>query len=102
MQQQKQKEWYDQWSMLQDDEEFLFRDWIYPVRIEDFTDKEVLECGCGGGQHTTFVARYASHVTAVDLNTTDIALSRNRAFTNVEFVEADIAHMDLGKQFDYV
>ena len=47
--QKKHKEWHSQWSMLKDDEFFLFKDWIYPNVLEDFKDKEVLECGCGGG-----------------------------------------------------
>ena len=102
MQQKKQSEWHEQWSMLQDDELFLFKDWIYPVTLEDFKGHTVLECGCGGGQHTSFVAPYAGHLTAVDLNTTDIARERNAKFTNIDFVEADLGNMDLGKQFDFV
>ncbi|MEE8239660.1 MAG: hypothetical protein V3R16_00200 [Nitrospirales bacterium] len=43
-------EWVAQWSMFQDDESFLFRDWIAPATMEDFRDKDVLECGCGGRQ----------------------------------------------------
>jgi SAM-dependent methyltransferase len=98
----KQDEWHDQWSMLQDDELFLFKDWIAPLTLEDFRGKTVLECGCGGGQHTSFVAPFAKEVTAVDLNTVDIARLRNRENSNVAFVEADIATMDLGRQFDIV
>lgn len=98
----KQKEWHRQWSLLEDNELFLFNDWILPNKLDDFRGKDVLECGCGGGQHTSFVAPYANSVTAVDLNTTDIARKRNAGAENVEFVEADIATMDLGRQFDIV
>lgn len=98
----KQKEWHEQWTMLEDQERFLFEDWIYPTRMDDFKDKDVLEGGCGGGQHTSFVAPFAKSVTAVDLNTTDIAKKKNAATKNVTFVEADIAQMDLKRQFDYV
>jgi SAM-dependent methyltransferase len=101
-QQKKQSEWSEQWKMLRDNELFLFKDWILPVSLEDFRGKEVLECGCGGGQHTSFVAPYASRVVAVDLNTTDIAKERNAGSTNIEFVEGDIAKMDLHRQFDIV
>jgi SAM-dependent methyltransferase len=100
--QEKQSEWHEQWSMLQDNERFLFDEWIQPATIEDFRDKDVLECGCGGGQHTNFVASAARSVTAVDLNTTDIARVRNAANHNVTFVEADIASMNLGRRFDVV
>lgn len=98
----KQSEWHEQWSMFQDEELYLFLDWIYPNTLEGFSDKNVLECGCGGGQHTSFIAPHAKRVTAVDLNTADIASERNRRFSNAEFIEADIATMDLGKQFDIV
>ncbi len=100
--QKKHQEWHEQWSLFQDDELFLFRDWIYPNTLEDFKNKEVLECGCGGGQHTFFIAPYARSITAVDLNTIDIAMERNKKFDNVRFVEADIATMDLNRKFDIV
>ena len=98
----KQTEWHDQWTLLSDDELFLFKDWILPNTLDDFKDKEILECGCGGGQHTSFIAPYARSITAVDLNTTDIAREKNKNFTNIEFAEADIAKMDLGKKYDIV
>lgn len=100
--QEKQSEWHEQWELLQDNEAFLFQDWIKPNTLEDFRGKEILECGCGGGQHTMFVAPYAKSITAVDLNTTELAKKRNAGSDNIEFVEADIAKMDLGKQFDIV
>lgn len=102
MSQVKQNEWHEQWSLFRDEERFLFTDWIAPNALEDFRNKEVLECGCGGGQHTFFIAPYAREVVAVDLNTTNIAQQRNCQFTNVHFVEADIAEMDLKRQFDIV
>jgi len=98
----KQAEWHDQWSLFQDDERFLFEDWIAPVTLDDFRGKTVLECGCGGGQHTAIVAPLAERVTAVDLNTVDLARERNRKNTNVRFVEADLASLDLNKTFDVV
>jgi len=88
--------------MLQDQERFLFEDWIAPNRLEDFRDQEVLEGGCGGGQHTGFVAAVAQSVTAVDLNTIDIARGRNARFQNIDFEEADLTTLDLGRRFDVV
>ena len=101
-QQQKHGEWHEQWELFQDKERFLFEEWIAPATLEDFRGKKVLECGCGGGQHTSFVSPFAASVTAVDLNTTDIARARNEKFSNVKFIEADIATMDLKEQFDIV
>ena len=95
-------EWHTQWSLFQDNERFLFEEWIAPVALEDFRGKTVLECGCGGGQHTSFVAPLAKRVVAIDLNTTDIARSRNCLFNNVEFIEADLATMKIPEQFDIV
>ena len=102
MRQEKQIEWFEQWKMLEDDELFLFRDWIYPNTLEDFIGKDVLECGCGGGQHTAFISPYAKSVTSVDLNTTEIASDKNRYNRNVKFIDEDIAEMHLGKDFDIV
>lgn len=98
----KQSEWSEQWKLLRDDALFLFKDWIYPNTLEDFRGKTVLECGCGGGQHTSFIAPFAKSITAVDLNTTDIARERNKDFKNIEFIEDDIASMNLGRQYDIV
>jgi 2-polyprenyl-3-methyl-5-hydroxy-6-metoxy-1,4-benzoquinol methylase len=98
----KQAEWHAQWSMFQDDELLLFRDWIYPNTLEDFRGKEILECGCGGGQHTSFIAPYAKSIAGVDLNTSDIAKDRNKDLKNASFIDADIAYMNLCRQFDIV
>ena len=47
---QQKSEWYEQWELLQCNELFLFKDWIYPATLKDFRGKDVLECGCGGGK----------------------------------------------------
>jgi 2-polyprenyl-3-methyl-5-hydroxy-6-metoxy-1,4-benzoquinol methylase len=95
-------EWHEQWSMFEDHVDFLFYDWIKPHTLASFTGKDVLECGCGGGQHTALLAPAAKSVMAVDLNTTDIARERNKQFSNVTFLEDDLATMDVGRQFDIV
>ncbi|MFI5345084.1 MAG: class I SAM-dependent methyltransferase [Elusimicrobiota bacterium] len=98
----KQSEWYEQWTLVRDDELSLFVDWIQPTTLEDFRGKTVLEGGCGGGQHTSFMAPYAKRVTAVDLNTVAIARERVKEFSNVDFLEADIATLKLAERFDVV
>ena len=102
MTQDKQIEWLEQWKMFRDDELFLFTDWIHPNTLDDFRNKSVLEAGCGGGQHTGFVAPFADHVVAVDLNSIEVAITRNSEFKNAEFIEADISEMILGRTFDVV
>lgn len=96
------KRWYAQWQIFKDEEFFLFEDWIYPNILEDFQGKNILEAGCGGGQHTSFIAPYAKSVTAIDLNTISIARERNETHNNIIFLEKDIAEIDLGAQFDVV
>ena len=98
----KQSEWAWQWKTLQDDNQWLFSEWIWPNTFEDFRGKTVLDCGCGGGQHLEFVAPFASEALGVDLNALESAKKRTQNFPNVSLVEADIAAMDLGKQFDVV
>ena len=100
--QKKQIEWYEQWSLVQDDSLFLFQDWIYPYSLNDFSGKSVLECGCGGGQHTFFLAPYAKSITSVDLNAIAVAKERNNEFDNITFIDADILSMTLNKKFDMV
>jgi 2-polyprenyl-3-methyl-5-hydroxy-6-metoxy-1,4-benzoquinol methylase len=95
-------EWYQQWSMFEDTEQSLFSEWIAPVKLADFAGKTVLEGGCGGGQHTALMASVASSVTAVELNTAEIARKRNQAASNVTFVDADLCTMKLDKRFDIV
>ena len=102
MSQRRQPEWASQWSLFEDRDRFLFDDWIRPAKLEDFRGLDVLEAGCGGGQHTAMLAAVARSVTAVDLNTVPLARERNRRFDNVEFVEADCAEMDLGRRFDVI
>jgi len=98
----RQGEWHDQWSMFLDDARFLFEEWIFPNRLEDFSGKDVLEAGCGGGQHSALVAPLARSLTSVDLNTADIARRRNPGARNIEFLEADVCSLALPRQFDVV
>ena len=98
----KHTEWIEQWEMFESDDLFLFDDWIIPYKLSDFRGKHVLECGCGGGQHTNLMAPFAKSITAVDLNTIDIAENRNSHNDNIIFIEEDIANMDLGNTFDFV
>lgn len=102
MPQRKQEEWSTQWGAFQDNEEFLFLDWIYPSVLEDFRDKDVLEGGCGGGQHTRILAALANRITAVDLNTIKIAKKFNDRFRNIDFIDGDIAAIQLDRKFDIV
>ena len=100
--QEKQQVWAWQWDRLYDDNQWLFQEWIAPNTLETFRGKDVLDCGCGGGQHINFVAPYAAHVTGVDLNALASAAKNTAQLKNVTLKEDDLASMQLGKQFDVV
>lgn len=100
--QKKQSEWHWQWKKIYDDNKWLFTEWIYPIKLKDFKNKEVLDCGCGGGQHINFVAPYCRKITGIDLNTPDIARKNTRKYKNVNIIEGDIAKIRLKKKFDIV
>ncbi len=98
----KQDEWAWQWAHMEDDNQWLFAEWIAPNTLETFRDKTVLDCGCGGGQHISFVAPYARKIVGVDLNAIETARERTKQFTNVELRTDDIAVMRLSEQYDIV
>ena len=100
--QEKHPQWSWQWQKFYDDNEWLFTEWIWPKTLEDFRGKDVLDCGCGGGQHINFVSPYAASVTGVDLNAIACAGENAKHLKNVTLVEADLAEMDLKKTFDIV
>lgn len=63
----KQSEWLEQWSMFDDNELFLFKDWIQPYTLDVFRDCDVLECGCGQGLPGGLVARSLGTFTSLYL-----------------------------------
>ncbi len=100
--QEKQQGWADQWSRFKDDSVFLFSEWIYPNRLEDFKGKRVLDAGCGHGHHLLMVAPYAQEAVGIDLNTADIAQAETKQFSHVKVVEGDIAQTQFPEPFDVV
>jgi len=100
--QEKHLQWEWQWHAFYDDNQWLFTEWIQPSTLEDFRGKDVLDCGCGGGQHINFVSPYAAHVTGVDLNALSATKEGTKHLSNVTLIEADLAEMDLGEKFDIV
>lgn len=100
--QEKHLQWQWQWQEFYDDNQWLFTEWISPQTLEHFRGKDVLDCGCGGGQHINFIAPYATSITGVDLNAISCAGQSTAHLQNVTLIEADLAEMDLKKQFDIV
>lgn len=100
--QKKQFEWKWQWNKIYDNNRWLFTQWIYPNKIKDFKNKEVLDCGCGGGQHLNFISPYCKKAVGIDLNAHEIARKNNRKNKNVEVIEGDLANIELKRKFDIV
>ena len=96
------EEWRYEWLNFENDDDRSLRGWLSPFTPEEMEGLSVLECGCGGGFHTRVFAAHAESVTAVDLNTAELARERLSDLTNIEFVEADLKQLDLGRQFDVV
>jgi SAM-dependent methyltransferase len=100
--QNKQPEWSWQWDKFYDGNQWLFTEWIWPNTLDDFKGKNVLDCGCGGGQHLNFVAPYCTSALGVDLNTAEKARQRTAHLANVALQEADIMQMNLQRTFEIV
>ena len=100
--QEQQGEWHYQWSHFEDNESFLFRDWIAPNTLESFAGLRVFEGGCGSGHHTRLVAAHCEHTTAVDLNTSDLAQAVAAEHPNVRVLAGDVAAIRLKETFDVV
>ena len=95
-----------QWQhFTQEDERYAeqFLGWIAPVTPEFFSDKVVLEGGCGKGRHTQLAARWgARDVVGIDLSVAvETAFASTRSLPNAHIIQADIYHLPLARKFDY-
>jgi SAM-dependent methyltransferase len=103
-----QPEWAEQWSILDGDVDQppeLFLEWIHPNKVEIFKGARVLDAGCGGGHHSSFVAGFAKEVVALDLNTPEVCRKRLGRFENVKIHHGDLTKIgpeELGGPFDVV
>jgi SAM-dependent methyltransferase len=66
-----------------------------------FDPGTVLDAGCGTGRVAIELARRGVHVVGVDYDESMIATARDRA-PDLEWVEADLTALDLGRTFDVV
>lgn len=100
--QKKQDEWLWQWKHYTQSGEWLFNEWIWPSTRKDFTNKTVLDCGCGSGDHLIALAPVVKRGVGVDLNAASVARKRFQKYSNLEAIDADLATMKLKEQFDIV
>ncbi|MBO0806692.1 MAG: class I SAM-dependent methyltransferase [Actinobacteria bacterium] len=78
------------------------------LRDDQLRDRHVLDVGCGTGHRLVALARQypRAHFTGVDLSGSALAVGRALAnehrAANVELIQGDLHHMDLGRSFDLV
>src|SRR5690349_18105838 len=65
------------------------------------TPASVLDAGCGTGRVAIELARRGMHVVGVDVDASMLGAAR-RAEPAVEWIEHDVASLDLGRAFDVV
>jgi 2-polyprenyl-3-methyl-5-hydroxy-6-metoxy-1,4-benzoquinol methylase len=69
--------------------------------VAAFGPRTVLDAGCGTGRVAIELARHGITVVGVDADASMIDTARRRS-TDVEWVESDVAALDLGRVFDVV
>jgi SAM-dependent methyltransferase len=69
--------------------------------VVSFNPTSVLDAGCGTGRVAIELARRGVEVVGVDADASMLAEARRRA-PGLEWVEADLARLDLGRAFDAV
>lgn len=76
---------------------FLEKDDVIASALNPFSEKTLLEIGCGSGRLTKSLARKFNHVYAVDISAVMLEKARNFAQAdNVTFSESDGALLNLG------
>ena len=96
-------EWHD-FSVVGEYSKDQFLDWIHPLTQEFLRGKRVLDAGCGNGRLITWAQKFgASEVCGIDFGkAVEVARRNTRAFGNVHIVQADIRHLPLLPEFDYI
>ena len=96
-------EWQAFSEMLPDYESNL-RWYFERFPLDSFSDKRVLDAGCGTGRHTYYMSKSAREVVAMDLSQAiEVAARNNRNNPNTHFIQADIYHPPFpADSFDFI
>ncbi len=80
-----------------------FLDWIYPIQPDYFTDKVVLDAGCGMGRFALASAEFgAKDVLAIDVSeAVEAAYANTRHMPNVHVIQADIYNLPFKQPLDF-
>ncbi|NNE97814.1 MAG: methyltransferase domain-containing protein [Pyrinomonadaceae bacterium] len=95
-----------QWNKFtQEDKKYeeQYLGWLQPVRPEFFSDKIVLEGGCGKGRHTLLAHKWgAKEIVGIDLSSAvESAFEATKHLPNAHIIQADIFSLPLKREFDY-
>lgn len=84
--------------------EDVFLDFLVPVEKDIFTNKVILDAGCGAGRFTWLSAQWSAElVVGVDLSeSVEVAFENTRDMPNVFVLQADLFNLPLRQEFDYV
>lgn len=69
--------------------------------VARYSPRTVLDAGCGTGRVGIELARRGVHVVGADVDASMLATARRRA-PDIDWVESDLAALDLGQVFDVV
>ncbi len=69
--------------------------------VRDLGPASVLDAGCGTGRVAIELARHGIEVVGADVDASMLEVARRRQ-PGIEWVEADLAALDLGRRFDVV
>lgn len=99
-----QAQWREQWELFENTPSvpWLLEEWIYPNRLEDFRDQEVLEAGCGAGHQMAVVRPYVRRLVGIDMSADTVARRRFAGDPGVEIRQGDILTYDTPERFDIV
>lgn len=80
-----------------------FLDWIQPVQSSFFSEKVILDAGCGKGRHLRLAADFGARV-AIGVDVSDaveVAFAATRDMPNAHVIQGDLFHLPLTQSFEY-
>lgn len=97
-------EW-NKYSKLDPNYEKQFKSWVYPLKADDFKNKEVLDAGCGMGRNSFWSLKWGvKKLVAFDFDERSVACAKKNLsqFSNAEVLFKNIYEIDWQNQFDVV
>lgn len=95
-------EW-DKYSHMDENYEHQFKNWVSPLRPEDFQGKKILDAGCGMGRNSYWPLKWgAKSITAFDFDQRSVERAKQTlsSFKNVEVFYKSIFKIEWKNEFD--